>query len=147
MPANWQGTCERCTGAVPARTSTFTTATRVVRRFRGRSVCIGMRSASTDWKWARYDYLYYHHHPATDLTTHSSPRTHLRPPGAATRLCRQLRAGLHRQYGLFSVDRTAASAALPFRVQSAELCFTRQTVGRTEIGSVQKRLADCYVDH
>jgi len=65
MPANWQGTCKWYTGAVPARTSTFTTAMRVLKRFRGWSVCVGMRSASTDWNWARDDYLYYHHHEAT----------------------------------------------------------------------------------
>ena len=60
-PINWRGTCKRCMGTVPARTSMLTTVTCVVKHFHGRSACVSMPSASTN--------SYYHHHPWPHLTT------------------------------------------------------------------------------
>jgi len=73
------------------------------------------------------DYSYCHHHPAA----HSSHCTRLHPLGSVTRLPQRLHAGLHCEHVVSSPP--TALLPLPFRVQSEESCFARQ--------SVQQRLA------
>ena len=82
-PAHRRGTCEQCTGAVPARTSTLTTQICVVKHFRGRCTCCYHRNISrihsvcmhtkcehsVPADWASCDYSYCRHHPAAPHCT------------------------------------------------------------------------------
>jgi len=133
--ANWRGTCEWSMGAVPARTSTLNIAMREVKRFRSHSACVHMPSVSTTYGLTRQ--VATTHTVAIiwpHLKAHSSPCTHPHSPVGfgytSPSLVGCMRGALQAR-SLFPADRTATT--LPFRVQSAESCFTGQSVDRQSV--------------
>jgi len=153
MPTNWRGTCARCTVAVPTGTSMLNTATCVVKCFRGWSACTGVPSASAKSQLTgqavttRTITITQLH-----LTAQILPRTCLHPPGSATWFgymsSLATACGTAKQAcSLIPADHTATTN-LPFRVQSAKLCFAGQSVEkRPEVCSRGIPTATLIVDY
>jgi len=123
-PANHFATCKWCTDTVPARTSSLTSEMCVVKCFCGRSSTnsVGMSSANKMFQLTGQAATT---HTITitkpNLTAHSLPCTHLHPFGykpPSVAAC----GATPQACSLFPADHTAAT--LPFRVQSAQSCFT-----------------------